>query len=385
MKPKDPHILDLFQKYLAGTVSERELDELLSYFDLKEHTEQLKSLILKQFEKEIPSEISEGRIDGIARRTDQVVLRHIHKDARRTTLYKWIAAAAASLVFIIGGLAYMHWDRNRSANTLVQMQDIQPGTNKATLTLEGGKSIQLSEEQNTLRNTGDTIGYGDGKSIMVSNTVQWATLTTPRAGYYQIVLEDGTKVWLNAASSIRYPTRFVGQERRIYVSGEVYLEVAHLKDHKPFVVQTGMQTIRVLGTKFNVEAYPDTDVQLTTLVEGSVEVLGTREDVHILHPGQQARSTALGATSVLQVDPQDYIAWIDGFIALNSVGLSQVARQLERWYDVDFGAIPATLGKKKVFGSLKRDLPLKDVLHALESNYDVRFTINERRVDVKER
>ncbi len=385
MKPNDPHILDLFQKYLTGTVSAQELDELLMYFDLKVHTEQLKSLILEQFEKEIPSEISEDRIDGIARRTDQVVLRHVRKGERSTSLYKWIAAVAASLVFIVGGLAYMHLDRNHSADTIVQAQDIQPGASRATLTLEGGKSIQLSEEQNILTNTGDTIGYGDGESIMVSNTVQWATLTTPRAGYYQIVLEDGTKVWLNAASSIRYPTRFVGKERHIYVSGEVYLEVTHLEDHKPFIVQTGTQTIRVLGTKFNVEAYPETDVQLTTLVEGSVQVSGTKGDIHILRPGQQARSIASGTTSVLEVDPQDYIAWIDGFIALNSVDLSQVARQLERWYDIDFGAIPETLGKKKVFGSLKRDLPLKDVLHALESNYDVRFTINERRVDVKER
>lgn len=388
MKPNDPHIRDLFQKYLTGTITAQELDELLLYFDLKEHSGELKSLILNQFEKEIPAVISQERIDSIAERTDKLLRRHIHSRTRPFSMYKRIATVAAAVVIIAVGLLYKNWDRDEASNTHAtgRMKEILPGTNRATLTIEGGESIQLSETQTILRNTGDTIGYGDGESIMVSDAIQWATLVTPRSGQYQIVLEDGTKVWLNAASKIKYPTKFTDKERRIYVSGEVYLEVAHLKDHKPFIVETEAQTIRVLGTKFNVEAYPDTDVQLTTLVEGSIQISSAKvNDVRILRPGQQARTDTLGSTTVLQVDTQDYIAWIDGFIALNSVNLCQVSRQLERWYDVDFEPVPETLGKKKVFGSLKRDLPLKDVLHALESNYDVRFTINERRVNVKER
>jgi len=384
LKPIDPHIRNLFQKYLAGTVTTQELDKLLTYFGLTEHTEQLKSLILDQFGKEVSSDVSPERVDRIAGRMDKAVLKHMRTDIRIFSLYKWLAAVSAAVVVIVGTVTYIHWNRNQVSQAMGQVQEILPGTNRATFTIEGSEPIQLSEAQTTLRNTGDTISYGNGESIMVSNAIQWATIATPRAGQYQIVLEDGTKVWLNAASRIRYPTRFVGHERRVYISGEVYLEVAHLKDHKPFIVETDRQTIRVLGTKFNVEAYSDANIQSTTLVEGAVQIENTKaNDVRILQPGQQARTAQLGTTSIVQVDPQDYIAWIDGFITLNSLDLNQVVRQLERWYDVDFEAIPEALGKKKVFGSLKRDLPLKDVLQALEGNYDVKFTMNERRVDVK--
>lgn len=387
MKPTDPHIKELFQKYLAGTVTEQELDELVVYFDLKEHSGQLRALILDQFEKEIPSTVPQERIDSIAERTDKIILLQVYPKVKLFYTYKKLAAVAAVFIMILGGLfVYMSRDKRHADNITGHVQEILPGTNSATLIIEEGKPIQLSEAQTTLQNTGDTIGYGDGEAIMVSNIAQWATLTTPRAGQYRIILEDGTKVWLNAASQIRYPTKFVGKERRIHVSGEVYLEVAHLTDDKPFIVETGTQTIRVLGTKFNVEAYPDMDVQLTTLVEGSVQVSGSTEnDVHILQAGQQARIARSGTASILHVDTEDYIAWIDGFIALNSVDLRHVVRQLERWYDVDFDDIPETLGKKKVFGSLKRDLPLKAVLQALESNYNVMFTVNERRVNVRER
>lgn len=381
MAPIDPHIRDLFQKYLDGNTTKQELEELLRYFDLTAHTEQLQGLILAQFEKEAPSNISEQRLDHIAQRVDDTVLHHIQSKDKVSPIYKWIISVSAAAILIIPIMIFLNKEQDTPIKIAGQSEEIQPGSNRATLTIDNGESIQLSEQQEILLNKGDTIGYENGESILVSGTVQWATLSTPRAGQYQMVLDDGTKVWLNAASQIKYPTRFTSNERKVSITGEAYFEVVPDRD-KPFVVETEHQTVRVLGTKFNIEAYPGTDVQSTTLVEGRVQIeTENMGNTRILRPGQQAK-TISGTTSILEIDPSDYIAWTEGLIMLNSLDLNQVLRQLERWYDVEFGSIPASLGKKKVFGSLKRNLPLGDVLPALESNYDVKFIIKGRRIEV---
>lgn len=382
MKSTGPHIKELFQRYLEGTTNEQELNELLKYFELNDHTEELKKLIYAHFENDEPSPISQERIDKIAQRIDDAVLPLVRSTRSSKKIYRWVAFASAAALLIFGIIFYNDWDKDGITTQIVQSEEILPGTNRATLTIDDGETIALSESEGLVLSTGDTITYGNGKSIAVTNSVQWATISTPRAGQYRIVLDDGTKVWLNAASRLRYPTHFPADERRISVSGEVYLEVAR-NENKPFVVETDRQTIRVLGTKFNIQAYDQDDSQSTTLVEGSVEVFAKHKNkTQKLSPNQQVRITSSGKMSVTQVEPYEYTAWTDGLIVLNSLDLEQVARQLERWYDVTFDPIPQELGRKKVFGSLKRNLSLKDVLVALESNYNVEFIIQGRRITV---
>ena len=384
MKSPDSYITNLFEKYLQGTATTQEFNELLTYFGVDEHPDQLKSLILSQLEKDTPQFIAEEHIDQLAKHIDISVLEHINSQHKKQRFpWRWLSVAATVTIIGIAGTIYALRENPKESNATTLKEEIMPGTHRAILTIENGQPIQLTDAAHTLRNTGDSIYYGDNEAIPVAEKVQWATLVTPRAGQYQIMLEDGTKVWLNAESKIKYPTKFSGNERRIFVSGEVYLEVAHLPNNKPFIVETQQQNIRVLGTKFNVDAYPNSAIQATTLVEGKVEVSSSKGgEIQVLRPGQQACITSSGIASVKEVDPQDYTAWLDGIIVLNSVNLYQIAHQLERWYDVDFETIPETLGRKKVFGSLKRDLPLKDVLNALEINYNVTFTLKGRRVSI---
>ncbi|AZB25111.1 fec operon regulator FecR [Sphingobacterium multivorum] len=383
LKPKD--ITILFEKYLAGSVTPEELAKLLSYFELDEHSDKLKECILSQLEKPIPDIISQDKIDRLAQQLDSTILlsQPIRKGpARMHRLIRWLPAA---MLIAVGAISYLLWTKKdgTSQHNIVRTE-ILSGTNRATLTLDGGKPIHLSESEAVLTNGKGFIGYGDGRSLIASDTVKWVTVTTPRAGQYQLVLEDGTRIWLNADSRVRYPARFTGNERRISVSGEVYLEVAKSQVRHSFIVETSRQIIQVLGTKFNVKAYPESEIQSTTLLEGAVKVKSKKySKIQILKPGQQLKTSIDGLTSLQQVDAEDYAGWTNGQIMLNSLTLSEVTRELERWYDVQFEAIPDGIAQKKVFGSLKRNLPLKDVLKALEVNYNIAFAVNERRVYIK--
>src|SRR5690606_8813347 len=182
----------------------------------------------------------------------------------------------------------------------------------------------------------NTLVYADGSAIEKIEGTQLITLTTPRAGQYTVVLADGTKVSLNAASELLYPSHFNVNERVVRLKGEAYFEVAPDKS-KPFIVQTDRQRIHVLGTRFNVQAYADEKMQHTTLIEGAVVIKDKYDLTNFqLKPGQQAVSEANTKLFVHQVDPQEYISWKDGIIMLNSCALPEVLRQLERWYDVEF-------------------------------------------------
>jgi transmembrane sensor len=320
----------------------------------------------------------------------------------------WLAASAAAVILVIVAGFYL-WkkDAGPGVTTLTTVQaNIPPGGNKATLTLAGGRVITLDSAANGLlvqqgattivKLAGGQIVYEQKEGSTTARTgassepAEWNTMATPRGGQYQLTLPDGTRVWLNAASSITYPTAFTGEERKVLINGEAYFEVAQDKQ-QPFLVETGTNSaIEVLGTRFNVNAYADEPAVRTTLLDGSVKVKGGTQAA-LLRPGQQASiasrpttSTQAGNNVQLTItdhaDISQVMAWKNGSFRFDRTSVDVVMRQLSRWYDVDVvyeKGIPAV----RFGGEMKRDLSLSEVL-AILNKMEVHCRIDGKKLIV---
>jgi len=301
---------------------------------------------------------------------------------------RW-AAAVLVLVCCVGAWYFLSRspEKQPAVNTgsLAYKNDVAPGSNKAVLTLGDGSTVALDSAGNQVIRQGNTAinqrsGLLQYQASGTAATVSYNILTTPRGGKFRIVLPDGTRVWLNAASSIRYPTAFTGKERKVEVTGEAYFEVAR-NAVMPFRVNIDNRAeVEVLGTHFNINAYRDEAAINTTLMEGKVKVSANRLPGTLLQPGQQA-SLAAGALQVLNdVDTAQVIAWKEGWFEFHTATLLDVMRQLSRWYDVEV-AYPANIPDRAFEGRIQQDLTLAQVLKILE-RYQVHFQIEDRRITV---
>ncbi len=347
----------LLEKYNAGLCTEAE-----------------KALVESSFLKfnEADVEINQDRIDQLKEDIYNELPIHRYKRRKR---YLWTAAAASILIAV---LAIAHWKLEENLQLMDQakvISDVSPIANQATLTYGDGKSVTLTGNKNGLVVAGNTVSYLDGSRLENEITLQMSqTLSTPRGGQYQVVLSDGTKVWLNAASSISYPSSFAGKkERRVSVTGEVYFEV--VKDRaKPFLVVSNGQVVRVLGTHFNVNAYGDNGLTTTTLLEGSVSVslAGKNEGAKLLKPMQQLMA-GNGSTVIRAADPELALAWKNGVFEFKDASLKSILNEVARWYDLQVeyrGEVP-----DRVFnGSVSRHSNLSVLLKIL-SYSDIRFRI----------
>ena len=303
----------------------------------------------------------------------------------------WWAAAVAILIACAGAwyllspqsktqLAVNKTDTTRYKN------DVAPGTNKAILTLGDGSTVTLDSTANQLIRQGSTAiqqqkGLLQYKSSGANIGISYNTLTTPRGGKFRIVLPDGTGVWLNAASSIRYPVAFTGKERRVEISGEAYFEVAQ-HAAMPFIVSVNNKTeIEVLGTHFNINAYQDEAAINTTLLQGKVRVSAGALPGTILQPGQQASLNTAGTMKVLNdIDTMQIIAWKEGWFQFHMASLPDVMRQVSRWYDVDV-SYPANIPDRAFEGRIQQDLTLTQMLKILE-RYQVHFHVEGQKITV---
>jgi transmembrane sensor len=306
-----------------------------------------------------------------------------NRRGRVASLFTWSRVAAAVAIIVLCGGGYFFLTRRpfRSPEGTIAVKDIKPGCDKAVLTLSNGDSITLdSAHVGVLTQQGIVVVLDSGKGQLVytvatssklsaASKVTYNTLTTPRGGQYQLTLPDGTKVWLNAASSLTYPTAFSGNERTVQMTGEAYFEVTHDKK-RPFKVKVGGQVIEDIGTHFNVNAYTDEPVQTTTLLEGAVRVGG-----HVLKPGEKASVATSGTVHVSKGDPEQAIAWKNGLFDFTDNDLPTVLRQLARWYNVDIryeGKIP----DRQFTGMIGRSLTLDQVLKGL-TREDIQYRIEE--------
>lgn len=382
----------LLNRYAEGSASAKELAEL----DLLLHDESCEEsaenhLVNLLCATEPTAEHCQERL--------QAVLQEVRKGREVSIRRYWWAAAA---VFI--GVAVTIWVVNYKATPASLVADRQsmqhdraPGGNVAVLTLADGKSIILDSAHNgvlaeqgsaSVTKSGEgTLTYQAAKGTSTDGAapVQYNKLSTPRGGQYRLFLPDGSQVWLNAASSITYPTAFTGSVRSVTITGEAYFEIAP-NASMPFTVRVdavqGEKEIRVLGTHFNVKAYNDEDAVRTTLLEGSVQLMNAGPGT-ILKPGEQGEWKPDGSMHVNpHANVEEAVAWKNGMFQFEQAGLQEIMRQIARWYDVDVvfrGKVPAA----RFDGEIPRNSNLTEVFKILQLS-NVHFTVEDKKVIVEQ-
>jgi len=305
----------------------------------------------------------------------------------RKTIRLWPRiAAAASIIFAISVGGYFMLYKKMPIQRAVQNQDIAPGSNKAILTLASGQKIILNGAKNgQIARQGQTIiqKTADGQVIYEadaneSSAITLNTMTTPRGGQYWVTLPDGSKVLLNASSSLTYPVAFNGKERKVTLTGEAYFEIVHNRKI-PFRVVTKGEIVEDIGTHFNINAYEDESLVRTTLLEGGINISSSSQ-TKILKPGQQAVLKG-DQLKISDADTEDAIAWKNGRFIFDSENIQGIMRKLSRWYDVDInyqGEVPV----QTFSGDISRFENISQVLELLEKTKSVHFSITGRRVTV---
>jgi ferric-dicitrate binding protein FerR (iron transport regulator) len=399
---KTDRINILLEKYAGGRLTEderSELYQLLTGPDAKEFEEVMVEHLGKSAEQ--PIAIDEGktvamftRIVAADKQEDRAegIVRSLNTSRR---VRRWMVAASVVLLMGTGTFLWLQNQLKPIADKGLKKQlDIPSGKNGAVLTLADGSQVVLDSLHNgviaqqngtQVMLNGGQLAYDPSKTATVE--VTYNVLNTPRGRQFQLTLPDGTKVWLNSASSLKFPTVFSGKERKVELKGEAYFEVA--KDvHKPFVVSASNKAeVKVLGTAFDINAYENEDNLRTTLLEGSVKVTGSgplalNSDAVVLRPRQQAQITQTGDDIVVvnNVDVNKVVAWKNGVFNFEGLSFTEVMKQLERWYDIQVvfeGEVP----KIEFYGELNRNNSLGDLLDALKDS-DVNFRMEGKKLIV---
>ena len=372
----------LYEKYLAGKCSVNEQVELENYQDSFKLKEQQWDSRTMGNSEEIKQSIQEDLNYSIQE----------HSKNRIFKIRAWQSTAAAILILLTAGIYYY---QTSSKPIIVKTKiprfknDVAPGNNKAILTLDDGSKIDLddaktgflaSESNIDIKKTGvGQLEYTAGTQTV--KTVKYNILSTPLGGEYQLVLPDGSKVWLNSGSTLRFPTAFIGSERIVELKGEAYFDIA--KNPKmPFLVRTNnAMDIKVLGTQFNVMAYDDEKNINTTLIEGSVEVL-KESGKTTLKPGQEAiLNKRSGNIKVASADLEQAIAWKNGYFIFYNENIESIMRKVSRWYNVDI-VYQGNLNNKDFVGTISRNKNVSELLKMLELTGAIHFSIDGRRITV---
>jgi len=358
---------DLLNKYQQGTCTEEELSLLESWYNEPE------------------SETIAFEPDELLSAWTEVWQKLPVYQAKKTIkLWRAITIAASLLLALSIGFVLFS-KRDKAGQDLTVKNDIKPGGKNATLKLADGREIIL----NNLA-TGEVLQQEGLKITKTANgqliyTVQgtagheavaYNSISTPQGGTYQVILPDGTKVWLNSASSLKYPTAFTATRREVELVGEGYFEVAH-DTQKPFHVITKTQDVAVLGTHFNLSAYPDDDFAKTTLYQGKVEVRAQNLAV-VLKPNEQAVVQA-GKISVKPIDGEGDSAWKNNEFSFSNERLGEILKKLGRWYDVEFEC-PKDLENLEFGGYISREKSLKQALNMIDQEGTIHFKIEGRKI-----
>lgn len=374
MKHREAELL--LEKYNKGTITPKELEVLEAWYRER----------MEVGSTDISEEELEENLDSVWRQLNTI------SNPPKVVLWKRIAAVAAILLFVtISWLLYQH-NLSTPINETAVGNKIVPGGNRAFLTLSNGKKLSLADAVNgTLANDAGVVisQSADGQLLYTVSdnhlgndklSDQYNAIETPRGGQFQVILPDGTHVWLNAASVLKYPVRFSKAERTVELVGEAYFEVA--KDPKrPFILQTLDQKVAVLGTHFNVNVYPEDKLHKTTLLEGAIRVSSKNgENPLLLKPGQEYES-GHGKPKVRQVDAEESVAWKNGEFVFTDESLESIMNKIARWYNVSISyeqVDPST----RFGGAVSRFSEISKVLEKLELTGEVNFRIHGRRIIV---
>ena len=388
---------NLFRKYLDNQCSPAEVKELLQYFSAGENEQLLRSLISEKLGF-IDSDDDGSQWNQATENVYTAIKKQI--DGEKTKVVpifrkRWLQAAAAAILIAGGFVLYNMIGKSNSPQPVIVkniplQQDIAPGGDKAILTLADGSKIVLDNTANgnlTIQGNVKVIKLDGQLSYTTSGTtteVLYNTITTPRGGQYQLILADGSKVWLNAASSLRFPATFTGSERKVELTGEGYFEVVK-NAVMPFKVNVASKgEVEVLGTHFNINSYVDEAAINTTLLEGSVRVTGLKtNDSRLITPGQQAQLTANGQINVKkQVDISEVMAWKNGKFIFQDADIQSIMRQIERWYDVEV-SFSGNMTNELFVGLIPKNVNISQILKMLEKTGTVKFEIAGKKIIVK--
>jgi transmembrane sensor len=356
---KHPHIAkELLEKYRDGNCTEQEAALVEQWYETA-NTEDF----------DLPEQILVNDLgtvwDSIQKKKQR---------SRTIKLWKKSAVAASILLAIATGFYFNKMKSSSSSQTETIIADVAPGGNKATLTLADGTAINLSDAGNgevAVQNGVRIYKTSDGQVVYESagrdnshSALQQNIISTPYGGQFRLKLPDGSEVFLNAGTTLKYPAVFSGKQRRVELDGEAYFNISHDKS-KPFIVRTSGQEVEVLGTRFNVNSYANENMTITTLEEGSVKVK-TNHAFKVIKPGQQSL-LGDGGIEIRDADMETALAWRDGNIIFKSADIQSILRQVERWYNI--GVVYEGTPSKRLFtGGMPRDTKLSVLLDVLKDN-----------------
>ena len=385
MQQDNKRYLELAEKWLNGTINKEEMNEFSAWYDeVDDHPLQV-PLDFASSEEELRQRIL-SRIKSRQRFAAVFSIRN----------FRTAGLVAASILLIFSGLLVFQFLRSDRAGLAEkktvatghqEIDGVVPGGNKAVLIMADGSQVELDTAGNgTISETANArvIKLNDGELALSAAKNEIGTLTynilkTPRGGQYTITLSDGSRVWLNSASSLRFPTVF-GKERNVELTGEAYFEVAR-NPERPFKVKANGTEVRVLGTHFNIMAYDDERLISATLIEGSIRI-SKDDNLILLKPGQQANVTEDGKIGVLKnADVEQAIAWKNGVFNFNGSDIQSTMRQIARWYDVE--VIYENKIAEHFNGTIPRNSSIENVLKMLEYTGVVRFVMHNRQIIVR--
>jgi ferric-dicitrate binding protein FerR (iron transport regulator) len=360
------YFFQLLESYNAGTATPEEAAFVERYLEVLEHRASDAGKNFEEQKHNIQQEIRDQLLKSIREEAQPPVAKPVHRIRPRY----WWAAASILLLLAAGGYGLFLY-QHQVPEQVVRLEDINAGKAGAILTLANGQHVVLDSLGNGVVATqgGATVSLQNGTLLYDNNTgsgngkIDYNTMTTPKGRQYQLILPDGTKVWLNAASSLTYPTAFTKGERKVKITGEAYFEVAK-NESMPFIVNIGDEAgVEVLGTSFNVNAYKDGGNINATLLEGLISIT-SGADKKIVKPGEQAR-ISYDISIIKNADIEKALAWKNGIFNFEEVGLREMMMQIERWYNIEVIYAP-NVPDVKFFGKMSRKADLATVLEALK-------------------
>ena len=378
----------LLEKYKQGRISQEELLRLKVIVEAGDYEPEIKADILAALYGSVPD-------SGWQKEDETAILQHIlqpapQKATGRIRIIRYAVAAAALGAVITAGGVYIKWRQPAAPVAVETRQALEPGSNKAMLVLADGKTIPLdsanigalAKQGNTsILNTDQGLAY---KPEGAPSEVVYNTVVTPRGGQYQLTLADGSKVWLNAASSIRFPTAFTGKERLVEISGEGYFQIA-ANAQQPFRVKvkgTSGMDVNVLGTSFNIMAYPDEEAITTTLENGAVQLVNGNIK-SILKPGFAGNLTKGSPDfQIEKADLEQTLAWKDGKFRFRNTSIQTIMRQIARWYNIEV-TYEGDLSDIRLTGIISRRENASSLFRILSTTKRVHFDINDNRILVR--
>ncbi|HEX9151453.1 MAG TPA: FecR domain-containing protein [Flavobacterium sp.] len=374
---------ELMEQFISGEITPEGKTMLLAMLDNPQYLGELNAILRRNYDTtEIPSISPEVTKKFITELRNKMDTSKKIKKSSVISLFNWQKIALAASILLVMGIGTLFFIKNSNESPVVVTSrladDKEPGKTGAILTLSNGSKIVLdsvgnglvaNQNNTTVSKKNDGVVYTAGSGAQVV----YNTMTTPRARQYNLELSDGTKVWLNASSSITFPTSFAANERKVILTGEAYFEVAKDKT-RPFRVAVNDMQVNVLGTHFNINAYDDEAAVNTTLLEGSVLLTEKGKQV-LLKPGQQAQKQKSGAIVINDnVNLEEVMGWKNGVFYFDNASLQTVLRQVSRWYDVDV-VFEKGIPTRTFEGEIQRNLQLSQVLKILEKN-KVHFKID---------